>query len=442
MAKVFLQDVVPNNKRSIRNIPLPGGKIDTPPPIIKDLTYQKKTKKTQTESRVSDPTPENRRRFGSPTLWISILILLLVIGYAVSFLFVSATIKIIPKELSTRIEVDGIATVEPTATGLGYTIITLDKEIGREVNSAGEERVEKNASGKIIIYNSNSSAPQTLIANTRFQTTSGLIFRIKNAVTIPGQKVVDGVALPGSLTTTVYADKPGEEYNVGLSDFTIPGFAGDSKFETILAKSDPSSPIMGGFVGMIKKVSQTDLESAKVAIETQLRSELLDELKSQVPDNYVLFKDAHSFNFKELPQTTDSSGNKAVIKEKGSVYAVLFDREKLSKTLAMSSPEIGQKDIFVSNLDSLEFVLNNKITFNPISATEINFKISGNARFEWKIDQNMVKSELVNKKRAEVRDILKKFESIDRAKVKINPIWIFSLPKNQDKINILVGSAQ
>ena len=33
---------------------------------------------------------------------------------------------------------------------------------------------------------------------------------------------MDGKNIPGSVDVKVYANEPGEKYNIGLSDFTIP----------------------------------------------------------------------------------------------------------------------------------------------------------------------------------------------------------------------------
>ena len=79
-----------------------------------------------------------------------------------------------------------------------------------EVTSENEVTIKTEASGKIVVYNNYSTAGQKLIKDTRFETPNGLIFRIKDAVTVPGKKTVGGETVPGSLEVTVYADKEGD----------------------------------------------------------------------------------------------------------------------------------------------------------------------------------------------------------------------------------------
>src|SRR3989344_755828 len=301
MKKILLREVVPSGKRSIRNIPLPNSKSR---PSTKDAPLNE----TGVTKNSAQKTPSRRGasiKFSNLGIWVIALVVLIGLGYAGSFLFVSATVTVIPKEITVPIDLTGTASLEPADGELGFTIATLSREGSKKIPASGEEKVERKASGKIIIYNNNGMNGQKLVANTRFETPDGLIFRIQESVLVPGQKTVSGVATPGSITATVHADQPGEKYNVGLSDFTIPGFKSDSRFVKIIAKSDPKFPIKGGFVGAVKKIAPTDAASAKLAIETQLKNELQEDLKSQIPDSHVLFNKAFTFSFEELPQNNE-----------------------------------------------------------------------------------------------------------------------------------------
>ncbi len=361
------------------------------------------------------------------------------LAYAASFLFVSATVSIFPKQTSVPINVSGQASMNPTDESLAFTIVTLSREASKEIPATGEEKVQKKASGKIVIYNNFSADAQKLIANTRFETSDGLIFRIQDAVNVPGQKSAGGVVTPGSLTVTVFADQAGEKYNIGLSDFTIPGFKGDPRFTKITAKSDPSSPISGGFIGTVAKVSPNDAVTAKASIETQLKGELRDGLRAQIPDSHILFTNAYTFNFEELPMENKSgtgSALTATTKEKGTIYGILFDRNAVSKYLAERSADIGQKDVSVSNLESINFTLENTAAFSPATSKNISFKLAGNADFVWNIDEMAVSESLTGQKRSNIKGILASFEAIDKASVAISPVWIFTLPDDPSKIEV------
>lgn len=440
MKKIFLRDVVPSGKRSIRNIPLPNGKSGS----TTRETPTSEAKATKNSSRKKPERPPSNKSFSNLGIWAIALIVLIGLGYAISFLFVSATVTVTPKEISVTTNLDGTAFLEPVDDELSFTIVTLSKEGTKKIRATGEESVERKASGRIIIYNNNGKNAQKLVANTRFETPSGLIFRIKESVLVPGQRTENGIIIPGSATATVHADQPGEKYNIGLSDFTIPGFKDDLRYSKIIAKSDPKFPINGGLVGTVKKISPADAATAKLSIETQLKNELREDLESQIPDSHILFNNAFTFSFDELPQDnmtdsateTGTTSKDVIVREKGSIYGILFERTALSKYLAEHSTEIGQKDVFIVNLDSLNFALENKDSFVSDTTDQITFKISGDARFVWKIEKDKISGSLAGQKRLNVRDILANFESVHKASVTIKPFWIFTLPDRADKIKV------
>lgn len=447
MAKRFVQDVVPSGRRSIRNIPLPesrGGEVQGKTALVSEkprkVTQEVPARDTKPEKIT--PKPKNSSKGSRWWLWVGGVVVALVAVYFASYMFVTAKVTVTPKAVTTPVSVSGAAKLNATDSGLGYTIVTLEREGSKEVPASGEEKVEKKATGKVTIYNNAGSAPQQLVANTRFESTGGLIYRIPSAVTVPGSKTTNGVTTPGSLTVTVVADQAGEKYNIGLSDFTIPGFKGDAKFDKITAKSDPSSPIGGGFIGTAKKVTSADLSAARVSIEAKLKVDLEDQIQSQIPDTHVLFKNGTTFSFAELPQGTSANPSTALIREKGTVYGILFDRSELSKFLAEKLIANENRDVMVSNLDELSFTLDNISSFNPATTKEISFKLSGTGRFLWNVDSAKLSSSLAGKKRAQIKDILSDFEAVNKANVSIRPLWILTLPKDPAKITVQIEEVQ
>lgn len=463
MAKIFVQDVVPSGKRSIRNIPLPGGgRIEAGTGMRAagrvaerentERMYERERATTAEErSRRSSPPPppprseRNERREQKPRsrigLWVGILIFLLIVGFVGSFFFSSAKVSITPREINLPVDITASAMAKPGPTDLGFTIVTLSKEGDKEVPAGTESQISQKASGKIVIYNSYSSAPQILVANTRFESTDGHIFRINAQTTVPGQKTAGSGTIPGSVEVTVYADQPGDKYNIGLSDFTIPGFKGDPRFAKFSAKSDPASPITGGFIGTARKVTAADQASAKVGIETQLKNELSNQIASQIPETHVLFKGASTFDFTALPQENGSAST-AMVREKGSIFGILFDHDQLSKYIASQVQEVGAKNVSIANLDGLTFSLQDMNNFDPNTTQKITFHLTGNAKFVWNIDDSKISESLAGQNRANIKPILGNFEEIDRANVSFSPVWVLTLPKDPAKIKVELDNNQ
>ncbi|MEK7154009.1 MAG: hypothetical protein AAB792_00430, partial [Patescibacteria group bacterium] len=92
----------------------------------------------------------------------------------------------------------------------------------------GQKDVVQKASGTITIFNKSATA-QRLVATTRFKSPGGLIFRILQTINVPASAKTGETVTPGLVVANVYADRPGAEYNIGPTQFTIPGFEGTPK---------------------------------------------------------------------------------------------------------------------------------------------------------------------------------------------------------------------
>lgn len=441
MAKKIVQDVLPPERRSIRAIPIPGTKREK---------KEKTTPLRETrEVRMSKPKKNQKpRKNGGVRLgiWVVAIICIAVLSFAVSFIFAGATVTITPKKQTIQIDSTVNAEKESAPGKLTYTVISVSKEGGKTVPAGGEERVEKKASGKIIIYNNYSASPQVLVKNTRFETPDGLIFRINENVTVPGYTKSNSIVLPGFIKVTVTADKAGDEYNIGLADFTIPGFKGDPRYTKFNAKSDPASKIEGGFSGVVKKVADSDKLAAKTEIETSLKDDLLEMAKLQIPSTHVLFTDMTMYTFEPLPQSDDTEKT-TIIKERGVVNGILLDRKELVRFLTANI--INYEDdlpvVLATNLESLNVVFSNKSSFNPATGGTVSAKINGSLNLVWdtaakNAENRSLADELAGRKRAEIKDILSKFKSIEKAEVVIRPFWSFSFPEKTSKIKVKVAN--
>src|SRR5680860_557941 len=100
----------------------------------------------------------------------------------VTSLFSGATITVVPRSVVVTIAEELTLTDEGSGgLALSYDKFNID-QIGTEaVTAAGEEEVERRAEGQITIYNAASEQGEPLIANTRFETETGNIYRISES---------------------------------------------------------------------------------------------------------------------------------------------------------------------------------------------------------------------------------------------------------------------
>src|SRR5690606_21161621 len=98
------------------------------------------------------------------------------------FFFSGAEVTVTATENQTTVTGEFIAT-SPEGD-LPFEVLTIEKLATVSVPSEGTETVSQAAQGTIIIDN-RQDVPQQLITRTRFETPDGLVFRIRDSVTVP-----------------------------------------------------------------------------------------------------------------------------------------------------------------------------------------------------------------------------------------------------------------
>jgi len=405
-----------------------------PRKIIKDIFLRDKTERPLVEELEMEKTKKSRFLF---KLIISFLILILLgaFGYVALNRVSTAAINISPYKETLAIDSRLRARANTTADGLSFEIAQLSAEESGLVTATGITSGGQKASGKITVYNNYGSAPQKLIANTRFQTSDGKVYRIKGAISVPGM---------GVLEATVYADQAGEEYNIGPSDFTLPGLKGGPRFEKVFAKS--KTTISGGASGNARVVKKEDIDSIRTAVNEKLKNRLTETLSKQKPEGYVLFAGAVKIEYIENPDNPkvgDSAGRSMTFKMKGSATGYLFKKDALAKALAEDNSGDLKKapknePVAVDNVESLDFSLISADSNNK----EITVRLKGNADFVWTVDTAKLLEEIINYKGKDYTSVFQNYPAIEKAAIVQSPKWWPRFPKNKSKIKINIETGK
>lgn len=372
--------------------------------------------------------PLLKRKF----FWIASAILFLLLIFLVSTVFAGADINVEPRQEKSAI--DGTFTAVRNSEeegGITYQVMALSDSVSTEIPATQEQEVKERASGQILVYNSHSSASQRLIKNTRFETSDGKIYKIDESVVVPGTTVENGEIVPGSIEVTVYADEPGEEYNIGLTDFTIPGFKGDPRFETFYARS--KTEIDGGFSGTKRSPAEDDLNEARQKLEEELREGLSQSAFAQKPEGFTLYQDALDIVFDEL--TIEESGRDVTVTQRGTLQALIFNTRKLETFIAEQSlASYEGAPVRVPNLTDLDFTLVSQDT--PAEQNQVQFTLSGGVTVVWEIDKEGLQEQLAGLPKGEFQRVLADYPNINRAEASIRPFWKRSFPDNAEDIDV------
>lgn len=445
MPKNILRDVVPRgDRRSIREIPLShqhknhlsDDDSDANDIPVQEIEY---THREEDIVKWRDDSPRNNS--SRWTLWligaISSLILIVVVGN----FFTGATVSIIPKAQIINVNQDFTAKPNAPKGELSYTPFSLVKEKEISVPADGEIAVETRASGKIIIYNNYSTSAQRLVKNTRFETPDGLIYKIADSVTIPGKHTVTGKSVPGSIEVTVFAESTGSDYNIGLTDFTIPGFKSNAtRYANFYARS--KTVMAGGKIGMEKNVSEAKMQQARITLDTGLRDELLKEANAKLPADSILYNGAYRISFEKVVVASPAGQNTVLVKERASFSAYFLKRSDLAREISAKMVDsYDGSPVLIEGDKNLVFRLHTNQQDKVSGVGPITFTLKGPATVVWDIDKTKISTSLIGKKKSELSEVISTFPAVASASVVIRPFWKSNFPKSAKDIKVSVETS-
>ena len=445
MKKNIVQDVVPRGKKTIRDIPLAFARREASEnrvvPASTHVHASHDSERLPRDGAVEsflDQEGNSSGLLSKLIMWgigaLSVTVLVVVVGN----LFVGAELTLTPKTENLTVNLALTAKPAATAGSLLYEPFSLVREKEAAVPADGEKSVELQASGKIIIYNKYSAVPQRLVKSARFEAPDGLIYKITSSVTIPGRHSEGGAVIPGSIEAAVLAESPGAEYNIGLTDFTVPGFkSSPERFSAFFARS--KTPMAGGKIGTIKTVSPEKMLEAKARLEEDMKGALVAEATTHLADGSVFYDGAYVLNFEVMPQPMDSLATGVTLRERAKFTAFFFTRDDVAKAIAEKTIEnFDGAPVTLLSGDKLALDLKNKTSYSATSIGPVELTLKGTATLVWKIDQEKLKKELAGKNKNALGAVVSRYPAIVKADVVVRPFWRSGFPSEASKIQIQI----
>ncbi len=387
------------------------------------------------------PPPDERPRSRSPRRgwwkWVAaVVVVCAVAGLLLSTIFQGATVTLYPKTQNVTGPIS-LSLSPNSGAGDGYQVVTVRASATTTAPASGSKQVSDEATGIITIYNGYNTSNQVLVANTRFAAPDGKIYRIHSQVTVPGATAQAGGTLtPGSVTASVYADKPGADYNrADPTTFTIPGFKGTPRYATFSAKSQGA--INGGLVGTAPAVSATDLSAAQATLKSQLDASLASQMAANVPTGFLAISGSLAATYDNVSQT--GSGATAQLAESASATEALVRVSDLAAAVAAQSVQ-GYNNEAIAFADPTKVTVSSSGSgaLGPLPVT-----IGGSLNLVWQFDSGAIKQALAGKSRSSFEQIIAGFEpAVSSAKATIRPLWKATFPENPDQITITISSGE
>ncbi len=307
-----------------------------------------------------------------------------------------------------------------------------NKNVTRLFPASGKTEVNQKATGKITVYNAYNASPQLLAATTRFMTPDAKIFRLDKQVLVPGAKVQSGKIIPSSISADVTADKAGEDYNIGpVAHLTIPGFKGTPKYAGFYGALPGQTS--GGSTGQKPVATDQDIASAKSKTTDSLTAGLQSGLLNNRSQEFKILPGASQIQITKLTvnKTVDQNGNFSVFGE-ASFQAVGF-RESDVKAILQT---LAEKDNPNMTFRDLKF---DYTAVKPNFKTgQLSFSLSAQAVLEPQFSNDDLKSKINGRSVNDAKQTILTLPDLSSAKISLWPFWLYSLPTDPKKINIVV----
>lgn len=399
---------------------------------IVDISPPKKKEeiKLQKKNRVS----ASRKKF--PVFWVAVLFIFVVpvVSFLViQFFFSFATITLWPQTRS--ISLSDIFLVRQDAPQIDFAnklipgkIFQVEKSATKLYSTTGLKTQDIKAQGTIRVFN-NQAKIQILIATTRFISQDGKLFRSTERVAIQ----------PGvSLDVHVAAAEAGEGYNIGSSNFSLPGLVGTPLYTLVYGKSSQS--MAGGTHSKVSIVSEADIAQAKNSLVNDLANLAKGELQKQLVSPYVMENSSSRSETLEALSLVKEGAELAQfsVKAKVRLTVLAFQRpqaEELARHLVEA--QLSNAEAEKINPKSFQAAFTPK-TFEPdLSQLSLNVTMAAKAYEE--IDLNALRTKVQGQKKIYAKEILSEYPNLSKSQVSLWPFWTMSVPQDARKIHINIS---
>ncbi len=462
MKKKFY-DIIPQNKRSIRDIPLDV--VDAPEDekehffdpysskkkihrkAISDVKKIKTHVKTPLHSVESaeevEPKEESFNEWNSKRkfkhLWIvAALLLIAAVYYAVTW-FSSAEIRVKPVEHQLTLSKTRLALKD-----VKNKLIELDVVSNNTVESKGFLNVDKKAEGTVVLYNSYSTAGIKIAAGTKLIAPNTLVYKTVSAITIPGYKMQAGKKVPGSIDVKVQAEQVGDSYNAPFTDFLVLAYKGTDKYEKVYGRS--RTKIEGGSKGQVPNVSKEDISRAILEINGKLASssEALVDLKvKNLEPGYIYIPRLVHYTYNNPRQVASKDGKQVIIENSVHIVIILLDEKSFSKELVNEYPlpeknQIGSRVTFDIDISKIKASLQSDIDTSSIKKNLVYMYFDGEATVRSDVNTVAIASAVSGLSRDQALRVVADLVESKEISIDTHPWWTDRLPLNRGKIRVIL----
>ncbi|MBU2578689.1 hypothetical protein KKA09_01040 [Patescibacteria group bacterium] len=316
------------------------------------------------------------------------------------------------------------------------TIFNTEEEKEKKYSATGKDFIEKRAQGIIRVYNShNPPTPITLVINTRFLAADkGKIFLASEKIYLAPSKKEKGKITPSFKDVKVIAQEGSEDYNIGPSKFSVPGFTGTPFYYTVYAES--SVAMEGGLKKEVKIVSEQDIETANENLEKEVEDIARNSLKKQLPENFVLAEGGDFVKDSQISCLEKAGEQKPEFNCQGKIKIAglgfnFNDLEKIAFDFIQSNINLSKK----FNIQKLLL----KYSHQGLLADEEKMLLS--VKIEIPVYDEIPEKDIADKIKGKTEQEIKEFifgtyPQVEKVKFDFWPFWVKKAPNFLERIKV------
>jgi len=368
------------------------------------------------------------------------------LGVAAYVFVPSAKVEIVldtqKKTVSTQLAAAVSATPGGDVVALPLKVMQKQDSVTLSYDSTGSaDSAGKKAQGSVVIYNSFSNSPQTLIATTRIQTGDGKVFRLVKTITVPGMSGSGSEAKPGAISADVVADQPGEAGNIDPTTFAISGFAGSPKFDKFSVKSTSAMTGGAGDSNGPRAVSEKDITDAKDKAEKMLKEKLKADASADAQKGDVVLDQAVQVTIDQSTASAKAGEAKESFEYtvSGKAITLVFAGGDVEKIVA----QLADKDLDKNKFATPKIVapVYSEIVAD-FDAKTLKANVDAQASLVPLLDATKFKSEIAGKDESQIKQIVTSTFGIKNVNIEFFPSFISQMPKFAQRITVKVNSGE
>jgi hypothetical protein len=408
---------------------------DPTPVLAPDAKPSKSAKGPKPVKKKRSLKIPNFERFRTKVLLAGLALVVLAVGWWLAY-FRLPTASVVVKAQTSRVPIEMPVTIQAdvSSSNIEQSILKADqvevaKTVTEEFSATGEKDIGNKASGTITVRNCDSSQAVTIPTGTGFSY-ANLTFISSRAVSVPGGSFSGGECdAAGVADVSVVAQEAGEDFN--LPSGTQYSVADQGGLITGLG-----GQMTGGTTELVKVIDQSDIDGAIAKLQPPENSEVEKELSAQLEEGFQAVTESIQ-RTANTPSGSPSAGTQA---DKGTVtitytYTMLgVSTDEISELLeAQLTEQIDESNqaIFSNGGDEATYSIE-----EIVSPTELKASLQANGFVGPKIDTEKLAQDLTGRRFSDLVDTVKAIPGVTEVEADFSPFWVFSAPRDPEKISI------